>query len=88
MRAAWPGAWLGIHPFVFSAEQQATYLKDIGERDPLYAEQGILHDGTLLRELPLHLGGYVAMQCCGEAMWTIGGDGIVHVLGLASAGSA
>ena len=44
-----PGAWLGIHPFVFSAEQQATYLKDIGERDPLYAEQGILHDGTLLR---------------------------------------
>lgn len=44
-----PGAWLGIHPFVFSAEQQATYLKDIGERDPVYAEQGILHDGTLLR---------------------------------------
>ncbi len=44
-----PGAWLGIHPFVFSADQQATYLKDIGEQNPVYAEQGILHDGTLLR---------------------------------------
>jgi acyl dehydratase len=44
-----PGAWLAIRPFVFDAEQQATYLKDIGERDPLYSEQGLLHDGTLLR---------------------------------------
>ena len=45
-----PGAWLGIRPFVFSAEQQATYLTEIGEQDPLYAgPRGILHDGTLLR---------------------------------------
>lgn len=43
------GAWLGIHPFVFSAEQQAAYLDEISERNPLYAEQGILHPGTLLR---------------------------------------
>ena len=57
------------------------------------ASDGVLEvrrsdDGTLLRELPLHVGGYVALQCCGEAMWTMGHDGIVRVLGLASAGSA
>lgn len=55
------------------------------------ASDGVLEvrradDGTLLRELPLHVGGFVALQCCGEAMWTMGQDGIVHVLGLASAG--
>ena len=50
-----PGAWLGIHPFVFSADQQAAYLKEISEQDPLYVEQGILHDGTLLRACNLAL---------------------------------
>lgn len=43
------GAWLGIHPFVFTADQQAAYLKDIGEDHAIYAGQGILHSGTLLR---------------------------------------
>lgn len=39
-------------------------------------------DGTLLRELPLHVGGYVSLRCCCEAIWTMGDDGIVHVVGL------
>ncbi len=38
-------------------------------------------DGTLLRELPLHVGHDVSL-CCGEAIWTMGDDGIVHVVGL------
>lgn len=45
-------------------------------------------DGALLRELPLHFGSYVALQCCGEAIWTMGEDGLVHVLGHAPEGSA
>lgn len=55
------------------------------------ASDGVLEvrrsdDGTLLRELPLHVGGFVALQCCGEALWTMGADGIGHVLGHAPAG--
>lgn len=42
-------------------------------------------DGTLLRELPLHVGGYVSLRCCCEAIWTMGDDGIVHVVGLRGA---
>lgn len=38
-------------------------------------------DGTLLRELPVHAGGYVALQGCGEAIWTMGKDGLGFVLG-------
>lgn len=53
------------------------------------ASDGVLEvrrsdDGTLLRELPLHFGGHVAVRCCGEAMWTMGDDGLVHVVGLAA----
>lgn len=51
------------------------------------ASDGVLevrrsHDGTLLRALPLHFGGYVALQACGEAVWTAGADGLVHVVGV------
>ncbi|MEZ5765843.1 MAG: hypothetical protein R3D69_17475 [Xanthobacteraceae bacterium] len=43
------GAWLNIRPFSFSAEQQAQYLKDICEADPIYAKESIIHSGTILR---------------------------------------
>ncbi len=39
-------------------------------------------DGELLREVPLHVGAFVALQRCGEAMWSMGEDGVVHILGL------
>lgn len=42
-------SWLSIHPFSFSPEQQAQYLKDICEADPIYAKEGIIHSGTILR---------------------------------------
>lgn len=52
------------------------------------ASDGVLEvrrsdDGSLLRELPLHHGGYAALQCCGEAIWTMGDDGLGHVVGRA-----
>ncbi|ETR74824.1 hypothetical protein X566_18575 [Afipia sp. P52-10] len=43
------GSWLSIHTFSFSPEQQAQYLKDICEADPIYAKEGIIHSGTILR---------------------------------------
>jgi acyl dehydratase len=43
------GAWLNIRPFTFGAEQQAQYLKDICEAEPIYAKEGIIHSGTILR---------------------------------------
>ena len=43
------GAWLGIRPFSFSREQQDEYLKSICEADAIYAREGIIHSGTILR---------------------------------------
>jgi hypothetical protein len=39
-------------------------------------------DGELLREMPLHAGEFVSLQRCGEAIWTLGDDGVVHIVGL------
>lgn len=43
------GAFLGIRPFSFSAQQQDEYLKSICEADPIYTKEGIIHSGTILR---------------------------------------
>jgi acyl dehydratase len=43
------GAWLNIRPFTFDAEQQTDYLKSICEADQIYAKEGIVHPGTILR---------------------------------------
>lgn len=43
------GGWLNIRPFTFSQEQQTDYLKSICEGDPIYAKEGIIHSGTILR---------------------------------------
>jgi acyl dehydratase len=43
------GAWLGIRPFTFSEHDQAEYVKSICEADPIYAKEGIIHSGTILR---------------------------------------
>lgn len=39
-------------------------------------------DGELLRAMPLHVGEFVSLQRCGAAIWTLGEDGIVHIIGL------
>src|SRR5262249_15098298 len=41
--------WLGIAPVPITCEVIAGYLLDIREADPIYAEQGIVHPGLLVR---------------------------------------
>lgn len=43
------GTWLGIAPFLVSAEYSAKYLLDLREANPLYAEEGLVHPGIILR---------------------------------------
>lgn len=43
------GRWLGMTPLHVTAEFAADDLKDTRETDPLYAREGIVHPGTILR---------------------------------------
>jgi hypothetical protein len=43
------GDWLGMDPFPVTAEWHAQDLADIRETDPIYAQEGIVHTGTILR---------------------------------------
>lgn len=44
-----PGRWLGIRPLHVTEAFAANYLHDLRETDPLYAREGLVHPGTLLR---------------------------------------
>jgi hypothetical protein len=43
------GSWLGMNPLEVTAEYHAQDLSDTRETDPLYAAEGIVHPGTILR---------------------------------------
>lgn len=43
------GSWLGIAPFTVTPEFSATYLKDLRETNSLYANEGLVHPGIVLR---------------------------------------
>ena len=43
------GTWLGIKPFLVTADYAAQYLKDLRETDTLYAREGLVHPGLILR---------------------------------------
>ncbi len=43
------GRWLGMNPLTVTAEFHAQDLSDTRETDPLYAAEGIVHPGTILR---------------------------------------
>jgi hypothetical protein len=43
------GTWLGIAPLLVTQDVVDDYLRGIRERDPIYAEQGIVHPGLLVR---------------------------------------
>ena len=45
------GTWLGIPPYIMGRAALPDYLRDIGESDPLYAHDGLVHSGNLLRML-------------------------------------
>lgn len=42
------GTWFAIHPFRVEPEAARQYLLDIRETLPLYAEEGLVHPGTIL----------------------------------------
>jgi acyl dehydratase len=44
-----PGCWLGIPPFRQGLEAMKVYLQGIGETEPLYGREAIVHPGMLLR---------------------------------------
>jgi hypothetical protein len=56
------GTWLGIRPFHAAAEAAAQYLRDVREADPLYAHEGLVHPGQLLRVANLVLRENVVLQ--------------------------
>jgi hypothetical protein len=43
------GGWFGMKPMPVTVEWQAQDLQDIRETDPLYAREGLVHPGTILR---------------------------------------
>jgi len=43
------GRWLGMHPLAVTAGFHAQDLSDTRETEPLYAAEGIVHPGTILR---------------------------------------
>jgi acyl dehydratase len=43
------GSWLGMNPLTVTADFHAQDLQDTRETDPLYAAEGIVHPGTILR---------------------------------------
>ena len=45
------GSWLGIPPYTLGKVAAPDYLKGIGETNPLYARDGLVHTGNLLRTL-------------------------------------
>jgi acyl dehydratase len=45
------GMWLGIPPYTLGKAAAPDYLRDIGETDPVYLRDGLVHTGNLLRML-------------------------------------
>lgn len=44
-----PGTWLGLQPFAMTRDIADRYLADVRETLPLYAADGLVHPGLLLR---------------------------------------
>lgn len=45
------GKWLAIPPFTLGIQGSSDYLRDVREADSLYAKDGIVHTGMLLRTM-------------------------------------
>jgi hypothetical protein len=43
------GDWLGMNPLTVTPEYQAHDIADTRETDPIYAREGVVHSGTVLR---------------------------------------
>ena len=74
------GTWLGISPYTQGVDAALQYLKDVGETDPIYADQKIVHPGMLLRMM-----NWALMQNAILGPWIHVGSTMQH-LNVASAG--
>ena len=73
------GSWLGMNPLVVTAEFHAQDLQDTRETDPLYAAEGIVHPGTILRCCNWVLSHNVVLPAWMHVGSTVQNLGIAHI---------
>ena len=67
------GTWFAIHPFRVGGEEAHQYLRDIREDLPLYADEGLVHPGTIL-----HIGNWALRHNVVLGPWMHVGSRIEH----------
>ena len=67
------GTWFAIHPFRVEPEAARQYLLDIRETLPLYAEEGLVHPGTIL-----HIGNWALRHNVVLGPWMHVGSRVEH----------
>ena len=67
------GTWFGIHPFRVAAEEARQYLSSVREDLPLYADEGLVHPGTIL-----HIGNWALRHNVVLGPWMHVGSRIEH----------
>jgi hypothetical protein len=67
------GAWFAIHPFRLDAMEAQQYLRDVRESLPLYADEGLVHPGTIL-----HIGNWALRHNVVLGPWMHVGSRIEH----------
>jgi acyl dehydratase len=73
------GRWLGTNPLHVTAEYHAQDLIDTRETDPLYAKEGIVHPGTVLRCCNWVLSHNVVLPAWMHVGSTVQNLGVAHV---------
>lgn len=73
------GDWLGMTPLTVTAEYQARDLADTRETEPLYAAEGIVHPGTILRCCNWALSHNVVLPAWMHMGSTVQNLGVAHV---------
>jgi len=67
------GTWFAIHPYRVGSEEAHQYLRDIREDLPLYADEGLVHPGTIL-----HIGNWALRHNVLLGPWMHVGSRIEH----------
>jgi acyl dehydratase len=73
------GDWLGMQPLTITPEYQAQDLADTRETEPLYAADGIVHSGTILRCCNWALSHNVVLPAWMHMGSTVRNLGVAHV---------
>ncbi len=67
------GTWFAIHPFRVDAAEAQQYLRDVRETLPLYADEGLVHPGTIL-----HIGNWALRHNVVLGPWMHVGSRVEH----------